>query len=651
MTQVSWSPSEKWLSEANLTRFIKFVQQHFDTTISDYDTLYKWSVSDLENFWQAVWNFCGMTASKNSDVVLKKGSHITESRFFPGAKLNYAENLIENHDTKNAIVFWGEDKVKKYFTKQELKDCLSKVAQAMKEYGVQPGDRVAGYVPNTPETLICALAATSLGAVWSSCSPDFGISGVLDRFQQIEPKILIVADKYLYRGRYHDCLDKVSEIQKALPSLEKTIVFSYDDTDSDISKLKQAITLKEIYKGYSAKDIDYVQMNFADPLFIMFSSGTTGVPKCIVHSIGGTLIQHMKEHQLHSDIKPRDKVFYFSTCGWMMWNWHISALASGATLLIYDGSPLYPNSRVLFDFVDEEGMTFFGTSAKFIDALNKKRLSPKSTHKLTTLRTIASTGSPLVPEAFDYVYREIKEDLLLASISGGTDIISCFTLGNPIAPVYRGEIQTRGLGMAVDIYDEEAKPVRQEKGELVCTKPFPSMPIGFWNDPDNKKYKSAYFEEFNNIWCHGDFAELTKHDGIIIYGRSDAILNPGGIRIGTAEIYRQVEQIEEVNEGLVIGQNFKGDVRVVLFVVMIEGEDLTQDIIQKIKDRIRSNTTPRHVPGVIIQVADIPRTKSGKIAELAVKNIVEGRTVKNKEALANPEALSYFEGLAELGLN
>ncbi len=651
MTQVSWSPSEKALSEANLTRFIKFVQQHYDTTISDYDSLYKWSVSDLEGFWQAIWNFCGMTASETSDVVLKKGSHITESRFFPGAKLNYAENLIENHDTENAIVFWGEDKVKKYFTKKDLKDCVSRVAQAMQDYGVHAGDRVAGYVPNTPETLICALAATSLGAVWSSCSPDFGISGVLDRFQQIEPKILIVADKYLYRGRYHDCLDKVSEIQKALPSLAKTIVFSYDDTDSDISKLKQAITLKELYKGYSAQDIDYVQMDFADPLFIMFSSGTTGVPKCIVHSIGGTLIQHMKEHQLHSDIKPGDKVFYFSTCGWMMWNWHISALASGATLLIYDGSPLYPNSRVLFDFIDEEDMTFFGTSAKFIDALNKKRLSPKSTHKLTTLRTIASTGSPLVPEAFDYVYREIKEDLLLASISGGTDIISCFTLGNPIAPVYRGEIQTRGLGMAVDIYDEDAKPVRQEKGELVCTKPFPSMPIGFWNDPDSKKYKSAYFEEFDNIWCHGDFAELTKHDGIIIYGRSDAILNPGGIRIGTAEIYRQVEQIEEINEGLVIGQNFKGDVRVVLFVVMVEGQDLTQDIMQKIKDRIRSNTTPRHVPGVIIQVADIPRTKSGKIAELAVKNIVEGRSVKNKDALANPEALSYFEGLAELGLN
>lgn len=649
MTQASWRPSEKWLLEANLTRFIKFVQQYYDKTISDYDALYQWSVADLEGFWQAVWDFCGVTASKTTQDVLKEETHILGAKFFPGAKLNYAQNLIENHDTEDAIVFWGEDKVKKYFTKQDLKKCVSKVAQAMKDYGVQPGDRVAGYVPNTPETLICALAATSLGAVWSSCSPDFGISSVLDRFQQIEPKLLIVADKYLYRGRYHDCLDKVLKVQQGLSTLKKTIVFSYDDTQSDISNLKHAVTLKDIYHTYAAKEIDYAQMDFSAPLFIMFSSGTTGVPKCIVHSVGGTLIQHMKEHQLHSDIKPGDNVFYFSTCGWMMWNWHISALASGATLLIYDGSPLYPNGRVLFDFIDEEGMTFFGTSAKFIDALNKKRVSPKATHKLTTLRTIASTGSPLVPEAFDYVYREIKEDLLLASISGGTDIISCFALGNPIAPVYRGEIQTRGLGMAVDIYDEAANPVRQQKGELVCTKPFPSMPIGFWKDPDNKKYKATYFEEFDNIWCHGDFAELTNHEGIIIYGRSDAVLNPGGIRIGTAEIYRQVEQIDEVTEGLVIGQNFKGDVRVILFVVMQEGYTLTPDTTQIIKDRIRNNTTPRHVPSVILQVADIPRTKSGKIAELAVKNIVEGRTVKNKDALANPESLSYFEGLAELG--
>jgi acetoacetyl-CoA synthetase len=648
MTQASWRPSKTWVSEANLTRFIKFVQQHYSKKVFDYHTLYQWSVEDIENFWQSIWQFCGVTASQEASVVLEESAHMTKAKFFPGAKLNYAQNLIENHDTEDVIVFWGEDKVKKYLTRDMLRERVSKVAQAMKEYGVNPGDRVAGYVPNTPETLICALAATSLGAVWSSCSPDFGVSGVLDRFEQIDPKVLIVSDKYLYRGRYHDCLDKVCEIQKGLPSLQKTIVFSYDDTDSNLAGLTRSITLKDVYKSYAAKEIEYAQQNFADPLFIMFSSGTTGIPKCIIHSVGGTLIQHMKEHQLHSDIKAGDRVFYFSTCGWMMWNWHISALASGATLLIYDGSPLYPNGRILFDFIDEEAMTFFGTSAKFIDALNKKRISPKSTHKLTTLRAIASTGSPLVPEAFDYVYREIKEDILLASISGGTDIISCFALGNPIAPVYRGEIQTRGLGMAVDIYDEEGKSIRQEKGELVCTKPFPSMPIGFWNDPEDKKYKAAYFEEFDAIWCHGDFAELTDHEGIIIYGRSDAVLNPGGIRIGTAEIYRQVEQINEISEGLVIGQNFKGDVRIVLFVIMQEGIELTAEIIQNIKDKIRANTTPRHVPSVVIQVKDIPRTKSGKIAELAVKNIVEGRSIKNKDALANPESLTYFEGILEL---
>lgn len=651
MTQVSWRPSEQWLSDANLTCFIKFVQKNYDEGVVDYDSLYKWSTDEIENFWQAVWDFCGVRASVKSEVILDHAPHITKAKFFPKAKLNYAENLIENHDIAKAVVFWGENKVKKTLTRQELREAVSKVAQALKEYGVKPGDRVAGYVPNTHQTLVCALAATSLGAVWTSCSPDFGVSGVLDRFKQVDPKIFIAADKYLYRGRFHDCLDKVQEIQKGLPSLKKTLIFSYDETQVEVSKLKDAVILRDIYASYAPQEIDYAQMSFSDPLFIMFSSGTTGVPKCIVHSIGGTLIQHMKEHQLHSDIKPGDKVFYFSTCGWMMWNWHISALASGATLLIYDGSPLYPNARILFDFVDDEGMTFFGTSAKFIDALNKKRVSPKSTHKLTTLRTIASTGSPLVPEAFDYVYREIKQDILLASISGGTDIVSCFTLGNPIAPVYRGEIQTRGLGMAVDIYDQNGQSIRQEKGELVCAKPFPSMPIGFWNDPDNKKYQAAYFEEFDNIWCHGDFAELTKHDGIIIYGRSDAVLNPGGIRIGTAEIYRQVEQINDITEGLVIGQNFKGDVRVVLFVVMEEGKELTQTIIQEIKEKIRSNTTPRHVPAVIIQVMDIPRTKSGKIAELAVKNIVEGRPIKNKEALANPESLAYFEGLIELQIN
>jgi acetoacetyl-CoA synthetase len=527
--------------------------------------------------------------------------------------------------------------------------------------GVGEGDRVAGYLPNLPETLIAMLAATALGAVWSSASPDFGVQGVLDRFGQIEPKVLICVDGYWYNGKPVDCLAKNAEIVGKMPSLLKTVVVPYLNAAPAIagianavcwSDLPAAIETKAGHTVNGEKAVIFKRLTFNHPLFIMFSSGTTGVPKCIVHCHGGVLLQHLKEHQLHSDVRPGDRLFYFTTCGWMMWNWLVSGLACGATLLLYDGSPFAAKGTVLFDYAAAEKMTHFGTSAKFIDAAAKLGLTPGNTHDLSTLRAMFSTGSPLSPEGFDWVYREIKQDILLASISGGTDIVSCFVLGNPVLPVYRGEIQCRGLGMAVDVFDDAANPLRSEKGELVCTKPFPVMPIAFWGDPDGKKYQAAYFERFDNIWCHGDFSELTEHDGIIIYGRSDSTLNPGGVRIGTAEIYRQVEQLPEVLESLVIGQDWppgkNDDVRVVLFVKLQEGHALDAGLVERIKKQIKDNTTPRHVPAKVVAVADIPRTKSGKIVELAVRNVVHAQPVKNIEALANPEALEYFRARPEL---
>jgi acetoacetyl-CoA synthetase len=513
---------------------------------------------------------------------------------------------------------------------------------------VQAGDRVAGYVPNTPDTLIAMLASTSIGAIWSSCSPDFGVRGVIDRFGQITPKILFCADGYFYGGKTFNSLELLPEILQEIPSVEKVIIFPYTCTNPDLNTLSNAVLLPNFIADFSPKNIEFAQLPFAHPLYIMYSSGTTGVPKCIVHSAGGTLLQHLKEHLLHTDVKRGDKLFYFTTCGWMMWNWLVSGLASEATLLLYDGSPFYPTGNILFDFAEQENMTIFGTSAKFIDSVNKAGLKPRETHNLTPLKAMLSTGSPLVPESFDFVYQEIKADLQLSSISGGTDIVSCFALGNPVLPVWRGELQCRGLGMKVEVFDDEGNPIQGEKGELVCTAPFPSMPIYFWNDPQGEKYRAAYFDKYPNIWCHGDYVELTEYQGLIIHGRSDAVLNPGGVRIGTAEIYRQVEQLPEVLESLVIGQDWEGDVRVVLFVRLRENLNLDAALIQKIKQQIRQNTTPRHVPSKIIQVQDIPRTKSGKIVELAVRHIVHGRAVKNQEALANPQALQLFANLDEL---
>ncbi|MFO1346797.1 MAG: acetoacetate--CoA ligase [Rhodocyclaceae bacterium] len=645
-----WTPSPEKIAATNMAAFMR--RAGFDS----YEALWQWSIDQPKAFWPLIWDFCAAVGERG-DTVLEHGDRMPGAVWFPQAKLNYAENLLRQRDESDALVFWGEGKVKRRLSRARLYDEVSRFQLALKAAGVTEGDRVAGYLPNMPETIIAMLATTALGAVWSSASPDFGVQGVVDRFGQIAPKVLVCVDGYWYNGKAVDCMAKNAEAVALLPSVEKTVVVGYLSDSADVSPIRNGLHWADFVAPHAAGEVEILRLPFDHPLFVMYSSGTTGVPKCIVHCHGGALLQHLKEHQLHSDVKPGDRVFYFTTCGWMMWNWLVSGLASGAVLLLYDGSPFVAgadgkNGSILFDYADAEGMTHFGTSAKFIDAVAKAELSPIRSHKLSSVRAMFSTGSPLAPEGFDYVYREIKGDMLLASISGGTDILSCFVLGNPVLPVYRGEIQCRGLGMAVEVFDDEGRPVRGEKGELVCTKPFPVMPVEFWNDSDGSKYRAAYFERFDNLWCHGDFAELTAHGGMIIYGRSDATLNPGGVRIGTAEIYRQVEKLPEVVESLVIGQDWPpgviGDVRVVLFVKLREGETLDETLVDRVKKQIRDNTTPRHVPARVLQVADIPRTKSGKIVELAVRNVVHGRAVKNVEALANPEALEHFRDRPEL---
>ncbi len=648
-----WQPSDARIAEANLTAFMQRLKADKGLDFADYDALYDWSIDDLEGFWTAVWDFCGVIADEARGPVVVDADRMPGAAFFPEARLNFAENLLrrpQNNrgDEADALVFWGEDKVKRRVSFKALYDSVSRVAQGLAAEGVGPGDRVAGFMPNMPETVIAMLAATSLGAVWSSCSPDFGVQGVLDRFGQIEPKVLFCPDGYHYNGKAIDSRPRVAEFTAELPSLSKIVVCPYLNVEPDVSGIARAVTLDGFTAPYKADEITFARQPFNSPLYIMFSSGTTGKPKCIVHGIGGTLLQHLKEHKLLCDVKRDDRVFYFTTCGWMMWNWLVSGLACEATLLLYDGSPFAPDGNILFDYADAEQMTLFGTSAKYIDALNKSGLDPKSTHDLSSLRLVTSTGSPLVPEGFDYVYQHIKQDVCLSSIAGGTDIVSCFVGGNPIGPVWRGEIQRRCLGMAVEVYGDSGKPVRGEKGELVCVKPFPCMPIGFWDDPDGARYRAAYFETYPNIWHHGDFVELTAHNGIVVYGRSDATLNPGGVRIGTAEIYRQVEKLQEVEESIVIGQDWDGDVRVVLFVKLRPGMTLDDELTTRIKTQIRDGCTPRHVPARVVQVADIPRTKSGKIVELAVRDVVHGRAVKNKEALANPEALDLYKDLPAL---
>ncbi|HLS87946.1 MAG TPA: acetoacetate--CoA ligase, partial [Burkholderiales bacterium] len=631
-----WTPSPE---RAASTRMGELMAKQ---GVKDYAALHAWSVREPEAFWNLVWDDCGALGTR-SGPTLVDGERMPGAQWFPQARLSFAENLLRRRDDGEAIVFWGEDRVRRRLSHRALHELVSRLAQALSASGVRKGDRVAGYLPNLPEATAAMLAATSLGAIWSSCSPDFGVQGVLDRFGQIEPKVLFCADGYYYGGKEFDCQEKVKAILGKLPSVEACVVLPYLGTPVTVG-----VSLERFLEGYSPGDIAFEQVEFNHPLYILYSSGTTGVPKCIVHGTGGTLLQHLKEHQYHSDVRPGDRLFYFTTLGWMMWNWLVSGLASGATLMLYDGSPSVGRGRILFDYAEAERVTHFGTSAKFIDSLIKLKLEPKRSHRLEALRAVLSTGSPLSPEGFDYVYGSVKDDVCLSSISGGTDIVSCFVLGNPAGPVWRGEIQAKGLGMAVEVWDEEGRPVAGEKGELVCTCPFPSMPVGFWNDADGTKYRGAYFGRFPGVWCHGDFAEITSHGGIVIHGRSDATLNPGGVRIGTAEIYAQVEQLPEVQEALAIGQDWQGDVRVVLFVVMRSGHALDDAMQKRIREKIRSGASPRHVPAKIVAVADIPRTKSGKITELAVRDIVHGREVKNREALANPEALALYRNLAEL---
>ncbi|MFC5386630.1 acetoacetate--CoA ligase [Aquamicrobium segne] len=637
-----WTPTAEQIAASPLTAFKAEAEKRTGRNFANYGQLHSWSVTEPEAFWDLVWDFCGVIGEKGS-IVLRHGDKMPGAAFFPEARLNYAENLLGNAGKGDAIIFRGENKVERRLGWAELEAQVSKLQQLFLSLGLKAGDRVAAMMPNMPEAVTAMLAVTSIGAVWSSCSPDFGEQGVLDRFGQIEPVIFIAPDGYWYNGKAIETGPKTAMVAARLPTLKKVLIVDYLGTAREVAApIPGAEAFEDAIQPFTPTKIAYAQLPFSHPSFILFSSGTTGIPKCIVHSAGGTLLQLLKEHRLHAGLEAGDPFFYFTTCGWMMWNWLVNGLASGATLLLYDGSPFYPDGNALFDYAQAEKMTHFGTSAKFIDSVRKAGLRPIDSHDLSALRSISSTGSPLSPQDFRFVYDGIGHDLHLASISGGTDIVSCFVLGVPTEPVWEGEIQGAGLGMAVDVWNDEGRPVREEKGELVCTRPFPSMPVSFWNDPDGAKYRAAYFEGFANTWCHGDFAEWTVHGGIIIHGRSDATLNPGGVRIGTAEIYNQVEQMPEIIEALCIGQDFDDDVRVVLFVRLAQGVSLTQELEKEIRTRIRTGASPRHVPARIVAVSDIPRTRSGKISELAVRDTVHGRTVKNKEALANPEALDLF---------
>lgn len=645
-----WAPDQHQIARTNLTKFADYVANKRNPSFADYGALHRWSIGNPEQFWADLWDFCAVIGDRGSRI-LENGDKMPGTSFFPSAKLNFAENLLRKTGREDAIVFWGEDKVKLRLSWDDLHAQVSRLQQAFVDHGIKKGDRIAAMIANTPHAIIGLLAASSIGAVWTSCSPDFGVQGALDRFGQIEPKLLLVSDGYFYNGKLINIGGKVSEIaEKLMP--EAVVVTPYLGLKPDeFSHGGRAVGWEDFIAPYSAKAVTFEPLAFNHPLYILYSSGTTGVPKCIIHSQGGALIQHLKEHQLHCDISAGDRVFYFTTCGWMMWNWLISALASETTLILYDGSPFAGNGTILFDLAEQEKITLFGTSAKFIDAVRNAGLIPAQSHDLSTIKTLTSTGSPLADENFHFAHDCIAPDAHLASMSGGTDIVACFVLGIPTLPVYVGEIQGPALGMATDVWDSEGRPIVGEKGELVCTRPFPSMPIGFYNDPDGNKYHTAYFSRFENTWWHGDFAEWTNNGGMIIHGRSDATLNPGGVRIGTAEIYNQVEKLEEVEEALCIGQTWPPngtDIRVVLFVKLKDGLELDDDLIATIKATIRSGASPRHVPEKVIAVADIPRTKSGKITEIAVRDVVHGRPVGNKEALANPQALELFEDIPAL---
>jgi acetoacetyl-CoA synthetase len=646
-----WTPSTSRVESSEMHRFMDYLQKHGVHGIEDWAGLYQYSVEKSQAFWAHLWGFAEVIDDEGvglpKEPLTVNWPKMPGTQWFPKAKLSYAENLLKRQDLGTAIVFADESGGRSQLTFQDLYHAVAQLANALIEVGVRPGDRVVGFMPNIPETVIGLLATNAVGAVWSSCSPDFGVQGVLDRFGQIEPKIMLCANAYRYNGKTHSCLEKAKEVASQLPSLSHVVLVNH------LSDQSNAL-LDGHWIGYDTfienqpRTVEFLRLPFNHPLYILYSSGTTGVPKCIVHGQGGSLLQHLKELMLHTDLKANQTIFYFTTCGWMMWNWLVSALGVGATIVLYDGSPFYPDGNVLWDLADELDFNVFGTSAKWIAACDKAGIHPKVTHRLGSLNTILSTGSPLLPESFDYVYQRVKEDVQLASISGGTDIVSCFALGNPLLPVYKGELQSPGLGMKVEIRHEEGEVVVDETGELTCGLPFPSMPIGFWNDDGDQRYQQAYFETHQDVWSHGDYAHMTPTGGLVIQGRSDATLNPGGVRIGTAEIYRQVEQLDEVLESLCVGQDWEGDVRVVLFVKLRSDVVLDDGLVEKIKRQIRTNTTPRHVPAVVLSVPDLPRTVSGKITELAVRDVIHGAPVKNTSALANPEALAYFKDRPEL---
>jgi acetoacetyl-CoA synthetase len=658
MSEVLWTPTRAQAEKSQMWAFAEEASRRAGLDLSDYSALHRWSVDSSGPFWSLVWETCEIIGDRGGRDCLS-GSAFSETRFFPDAQLNFAENLLRRSGSETAIVFVGESGERRTLSFDELREEVGRVARWLRSRGIGIGDRVAACLPNLPETIVAMLATTSLGGIWSSCSPDFGSAGIIDRFSQIEPKLFLCTDAYSYNGKQIDTLSRVPEVLSSLPTVECCLIVPYSPGESSAPDVLERITTEgrsveaihwtQIDRGGEESPLVFDRLPFDHPLYILYSSGTTGKPKCIVHGAGGTLLQHMKEHRLHVDLRPDDRLFYFTTCGWMMWNWLVSGLATGATLVLYDGSPFYPDARRLWELASRERVNAFGISAKFIDSAAKAGVSPCQEFDLSSLRTILSTGSPLSEDGFDYVYREVASDVHLASISGGTDIVSCFVLGCPTLSVRRGEIQCAGLGMQVEVFDDEGNGLVGTPGELVCTRPFPSMPVGFWNDPGGERYHAAYFERFPGVWCHGDWCLQTESGGFVIHGRSDAVLNPGGVRIGTAEIYAQVEAFDEILEAIAIGQSWEDDVRVVLFVKMAPGATLDDSFRAALRTRIRENASPRHVPACIVEVEDIPRTRSGKITELAVRDVVHGREVQNVEALANPEALEYFRDREEIG--
>ncbi len=648
MAKMLWKPSEERIKNTHMYRFMNFINERYNKDFKEYEPLYQWSVDNIPDFWASMWEFAGIKASRGYDEVVDDPQKMPGAKWFSGARLNFAENLLRFRDDRVALIFQGEDQVIRKVTYAELYKEVARIAKSLRELGIQVGDRVVGFMPNMPETIVAMLAAASVGATWSSCSPDFGIKGVLDRFGQIKPRVLFTANGYWFKGKNLDSLERISSILKELPSIEKVVVVPYTELEPDISGVPNAVFYRDFKASGSNLEIEFEQLPFGHPHYIMYSSGTTGLPKCMVQSAGGVLINQLKELLLHTDLKREDTIFYFTTCGWMMWNWLTCSLAVGATLLLYDGNPFHPNPGALWKMAQDQKMNIFGTSAGYIAAVQNAGLKPREEFDLSSLKALLSTGSPLSVEGFEFVYREVKQDLQLASISGGSDINGCFAAGNPMGPVYAGELQCRCLGMKIEAFDENGKPVRNKQGELVCLAAAPSMPIYFWDDPNGEKYHNAYFNVYPGVWRHGDFIEINDRGGVIIYGRSDATLNPGGVRIGTAEIYRQVEAIPEIEDSLVVGQDWKNDVRVILFVKMAEGHELTEELKNRIRTTLRTNASPRHVPAKIIAVPDIPYTLNMKKVELAVKKVIQGQAVLNKDALRNPESLDYFENIREL---